>query len=466
MLPHLERNLELRRQYVACFEPRRRPVRRRPRRLRARHEDGRGRGDLRRAEGGAPADDPRGRRRRPDRRLVPARPLPARRAAALLARDARAVGHGPRVVAARPDRASVRDVVRADRHPAHDELPRGLACTGSSRACTSSATASTSARSIPRTRARRSRRACRPRSTSRRAACGRTSSAAASRPGGSSIRRLQEEFPDQFGDVSLEDVPPRAEQGAAVVPARRRGRGDVLPAHHPALRARARHALRRGRAARICPRRSTRRCASTSGSSRRTSSRGVLQDVHWSDMTLRLLPDVRARQRRLGPAVGARRGRPRRPRRAVRARRVRRRCASGSRENVHRHGRAFTPQELLQRVDRLGDGPGAVPPLPRAEARRPARRRRRVTAATGSRAARASATPSRAVAAADPLAERAALVQEAAAGAGGRQNAAFTSRARIRVAQRSTYEIEERAAHDRSLSAGSPLEDLPLGALR
>ena len=50
------------------------------------------------------------------------------------------------------------------------------------------------------------------------------------------------------------------------------------------------------------------------------------------------------------------------------------------RENVHRHGRAFTPQELLQRVDRLGDGSGAVPALPRAQARRAARRRGRVTA--------------------------------------------------------------------------------------
>src|SRR5581483_4510400 len=105
----------------------RRPVRRRPRRLRARHEDGGGRRDLRRAEGGAAAVDRLGRRVRSRRRLVPARPLPPRCAAALLAVGARAVGDGPCLVAARQDRPSVRDLVRDQRHPPDDELPRGLA---------------------------------------------------------------------------------------------------------------------------------------------------------------------------------------------------------------------------------------------------------------------------------------------------------------------------------------------------
>ena len=76
---------------------------------------------------------------------------------------------------------------------------------------------------------------------------------------------------------------------------------------------------------------------------------GVLQDVHWSDMTHGLLPDLCARQRHLRPAVGEGGGGARRSRRAVRARRVRP-LREWLRENVHRHGRAFTPQELLVRV--------------------------------------------------------------------------------------------------------------------
>ena len=174
---------------------RRRPVRRRPRRLRAGHEDGRGRGDLRQAQGGAPADDPRGRRRRPDRRLVPLGPLPARRAAAVRARRARAVGDGPRVLAARQDRASVRDVVRADRHPPDDELPRGLAARDPLVPARVRARHLRAAGRSARTRARRSHRACRRRSTSRRAACGRTSSAAASRRGATSIRGCRTSSP-------------------------------------------------------------------------------------------------------------------------------------------------------------------------------------------------------------------------------------------------------------------------------
>ena len=140
--------------------------------------------------------------------------------------------------------------------------------------------------------------------------------------------KLQEEFPEQFGDVSLETLPPRAEQGAAVVPARRRRRGDVLPAHHPPLRARARDALRRARArgpAGGVRREDARvpRAPAARRRRRRPPGRPLVGHEHG------LLPDLRARERRLGAALGARRGRPRRPRRAVRARRVRRRCASG-----------------------------------------------------------------------------------------------------------------------------------------
>ncbi len=188
MLPHLERNLELRRQYVACFETTDDSVRHRPRRLRAGDEDARGRDDLRRAEGGARPLAARGPGCGPDRRLVSPRPFPAAGAASLRARGARALGDGPRRLAAGQDRASVRDVVRADRHPAHDELPRGLAARDPLLPARVRARNLRAPGQSGVTPVRRSRRACRPRSTSRRAACGRTSSGAASRPGVSSIR--------------------------------------------------------------------------------------------------------------------------------------------------------------------------------------------------------------------------------------------------------------------------------------
>ena len=56
---------------------------------------------------------------------------------------------------------------------------------------------------------------------------------------------------------------------------------------------------------------------------------GVLQDVHWAEGIVRLLPDVHARQPDGGAAVGAAARRRRRRRRADRARRVRARSASG-----------------------------------------------------------------------------------------------------------------------------------------
>ena len=174
---------------------RRRPVRRRPRRLRARHEDGRGRGDLRPAQGGAPADDPGG-------RATPSRSTT--RACAAASRARRSGGSRSPCSSGgawtAPPGGSTRPCIRSRRRSrrptsASRRTSTRTRCTGSSPACTSSATASTSGRSIRRTRARRSRRACRPRSTSRRAACGRTSSAAASRRGGSSIRGCRTSSP-------------------------------------------------------------------------------------------------------------------------------------------------------------------------------------------------------------------------------------------------------------------------------
>ena len=60
--------------------------------------------------------------------------------------------------------------------------------------------------------------------------------------------RIQEAFPAQFGRRRARRVLRRDQQGAALAHPRRGGRGDVQPAHHPALRARAGDPLRRASA--------------------------------------------------------------------------------------------------------------------------------------------------------------------------------------------------------------------------
>ena len=70
----------------------------------------------------------------------------------------RRFGFDETALAARPDRASVRDRRRQRGHPDHDALLRATASTGSSRRCTRPATASTSTRSTARSTGRRSAR--------------------------------------------------------------------------------------------------------------------------------------------------------------------------------------------------------------------------------------------------------------------------------------------------------------------
>ena len=118
-------------------------------------------------------------------------------------------------------------------------------------------------------------------------------------------------------------LPPRRQQGAAVAHPRRRGRGHLQPPHHPALRARAGAARRRRLDVPTCRRPGTRAFTTTSASTCPTTPHGVLQDVHWAERQLRLLPDLRARQRHRGADLGGVRGGAAGPRRAVRARRVR-----------------------------------------------------------------------------------------------------------------------------------------------
>ena len=84
---------------------------------------------------------------------------------------------------------------------------------------------------------------------------------------------------------------------------------------------------------------------------------GVLQDVHWPGGAFGYFPTYS-----LGNVIsvqlweqGPRR--PGRPRRAVRAGRVRR-LSGWLRENLHRHGRKYTPKEMLERITGGGMDPG------------------------------------------------------------------------------------------------------------
>ena len=149
-----------------------------------------------------------------------------------------AFGYDPDVVPARQHRPSVLLLVRDGRHPRHDALPRARPRVA----------LQLHARDRPRPlRARRQpvarahaarRRAARRACTRARAGCGRTSSAARCRSAAGSTRNSSD-FPDALGRLTRRAVPPRDEQGAAVVHPRRRRRAHLRPAHHPALRARA-----------------------------------------------------------------------------------------------------------------------------------------------------------------------------------------------------------------------------------
>ena len=77
---------------------------------------------------------------------------------------------------------------------------------------------------------------------------------------------------------------------------------------------------------------------------------GCLQDIHWSGGGLGLLPDVRAGQHVRGPIVrdGAQ------GRSAISTRSLPResscRCEIGSNDNVHRLGRQYLPERLIEKI--------------------------------------------------------------------------------------------------------------------
>ena len=92
---------------------------------------------------------------------------------------------------------------------------------------------------------------------------------------------FQERFPEAIGDVDQERLLPRDQPRQAVPRPRRRGGGDLQPAHHSALRAGAGdlrgHDRPRRPAGRVEP-----PLRGGSGSRCRRTMLGVLQDVHWS----------------------------------------------------------------------------------------------------------------------------------------------------------------------------------------
>ena len=164
--------------------------------------------------------------------------------------------------------------------------------------------------------------------TSRRAGCGRTWSAARRASGAGASRTRRRRCP------SASAARPGRRSSGPPTPSRpwlirvERGRGDLRAAHRPALRARA--GAHRGRSRRRRPPRGLegaharlprpRACPTTP---RRAAGHPLGRG------RLRLLPDLRAGQRHRRSAVAARDRRPPRPRRAARGAATSRRCASG-----------------------------------------------------------------------------------------------------------------------------------------
>ena len=184
--PNLERRLELIQRYADCFTPFDDPYDV----LLDDHEPGMSTADVaavfaRLKEGLVPLV---ARARGAGRRRAIRGDFPVERQRALLARGSLAVGDGRPVVAARRHGASVRDEPVGVGHPSDHALRRGRP--DGILSCLHEFGHGLYERQVdPRYSAHAARgRRCPRRSTSRRAACGRTSSAAASRRGASSIR--------------------------------------------------------------------------------------------------------------------------------------------------------------------------------------------------------------------------------------------------------------------------------------
>jgi carboxypeptidase Taq len=160
--------------------------------------------------------------------------------------------------------------------------------------------------------------------------------------------KLQEEFPEQFGDVQLETFH-RALNN--VHPTFRRVDADeVTYCLHIILRFELERPMLSGELAlKDLPEAFNAKMAEYLGLNPPDVVAGVLQDVHWSDMTMGYFPTYA-----LGNVVSVQLW----EKAEVELGELDEQFERGEfeplrewlRENVHRHGRAFTPQELLQRV--------------------------------------------------------------------------------------------------------------------
>ena len=160
------------------------------------------------------------------------------------------------------------------RHPPDDAVLRATTSTASSRRCTSAGTASTSTGSPASSSARRSRSG---------ASLGLHESQSRMWENlvGRSLPFWRYFFPQLQRDLpgrarrayDARGLVPRGQLGRAVADPRRGRRGDLQPAHHPALRARAGAARGHVRRSRSCPRTGTSGCGTTSASSCPTTAR-------------------------------------------------------------------------------------------------------------------------------------------------------------------------------------------------
>ena len=93
--------------------------------------------------------------------------------------------------------------------------------------------------------------------------------------------RTKAAFPGPLAQRRARRLLPRRQRGEALADPHRRGRGDLQPPHHPALRARAGHP-RAARRAPDLPEIWNERMKAYLGIDVPDDARGVLQDVHWS----------------------------------------------------------------------------------------------------------------------------------------------------------------------------------------
>jgi carboxypeptidase Taq len=160
--------------------------------------------------------------------------------------------------------------------------------------------------------------------------------------------RLQEEFPEQFGDIQLETFHRALNK---VHPSFRRVDADeVTYCLHIILRFELERQMLSGALAlKDLPEAFNAKMAEYLGLNPPDVVAGVLQDVHWSDMTMGYFPTYA-----LGNVVSVQLWEKAEAELGELDEHFERGefepLREWLRENVHRHGRAFTPQELLKRV--------------------------------------------------------------------------------------------------------------------